>query len=476
MRRILIYILLLFLPGFLYSIVGTDFLLIKNSAEIAGRGGTGSGKYSYISSVIENPASSANNNMPQISLSHLMLHNNNMNYEYIGVGFPVYNNMFSLHFIYLYLPDTFELIGGEETGNTINYNDTCILLSDSLKIKDLFSAGLSLKYIKREIADISATTFSFDFGIIKDFSFFNLAKKIYNNCAIGFALKNLGGSIKFIQTEEKLPLSYSFGLSYSPYPEISFLYDINKIHLRKLYHLFGIEYKTPFLFDLRTGLKFEEETVLMSGIGIRQRIGYVDIKADYAINLFGQAVKNHTISLNIVINPVTKIVVKTNVKKEFVEKHIYVPIAINTNKKITKIAVTEFENISKINDLEYLRKTIPESISTFLGKYSELKIMDNDTVNMKLKALSVKLEDFDTLEKQILLGKILGVDSIIKGSFIEEGNEIQINTKLIDIKSGTIITSDQIKGDINKDMFLLLDKTSRNILTQISNINNASNY
>lgn len=467
---------MLFLPTILYSMMGTDFVLINNSAESAGRGGTGAGRFSHISAAIINPAATVNKHVPQISLSHLMLQDNNMNYEYIGIGFPVYNNMVSLHFIYLYLPDTFELIGGEKTGNIINYNDTCILVSDSIKLKDFFSLGISLKYIRREIADISSSTFAVDIGIIKDFSFFNFAKKIYNNCAIGFSLKNIGGKMKFVQTEEKLPLTYVLGLSYSPYPEIRFLYDINKIRMRNLHHLIGIEYITPFILELRTGIRFEEETVLMTGIGIEQSIGYVNLKADYAVNLLGQAVKNHTVSLNIEIKPITKLVIKTNIKEKIVKEHIYVPVVINTNKKITKIAVTEFENISKSRDLEYLKKTIPESISAFLGKQSKLKVIDSDTVNMKLKALSVKLDDFDTLEKQVLLGKILGVDSIIRGSFIEIENKIQINTKIIDIKTGTIITSDQIQGDLNKDIFLLLDRTSKNILNQISNINNTSNY
>ncbi|MBN1898217.1 MAG: hypothetical protein JW827_05540 [Spirochaetes bacterium] len=158
-----------------------------------------------------------------------------------------------------------------------------------------------------------------------------------------------------------------------------------------------------------------------------------------------------------------------------IEKAVLLPIMINTNKKLLRIGVLSFENTSKSHDLEYLSKTIPESISTFLGKQNELKVIDWESVQQKLNALSLSMEDFNTLNGEMLLGKILKVDTLIRGSFVEVNNKIRINTKLIDISSGTIITSDQIEGDLNKDVFLLMDKTSQTILGQISNFNKTTN-
>lgn len=146
-------------------------------------------------------------------------------------------------------------------------------------------------------------------------------------------------------------------------------------------------------------------------------------------------------------------------------------IGISYMKNLLKIAVLPFDNTSGSRDLEYLSKTISESISTSLGKEKKLKVLDLDTINKKLQSINMTLEDFNILNGDIILGKILNVDTIIRGSYVEINNRIMINTKLVDIRNGTIITSDQIQGDLRKDVFLLLDKTSQNILQQIVTLN-----
>ncbi|MDD5066267.1 MAG: FlgO family outer membrane protein [bacterium] len=158
-----------------------------------------------------------------------------------------------------------------------------------------------------------------------------------------------------------------------------------------------------------------------------------------------------------------------------IENTIIVPIIINADQKLKRVAVLSFENTSHSQNLEYLSRTISESISTFLAKEKDLSILDWNSVNKKMKALSLTLEDFDTLNGDALLGKILNVDTIIRGSFVEINNKIQINSKLVDVKSGTILASDQIQGNLNKDVFLLLDRTSQNILKQMANLSKISN-
>lgn len=146
-------------------------------------------------------------------------------------------------------------------------------------------------------------------------------------------------------------------------------------------------------------------------------------------------------------------------------------IGITYMKSMLKIAVLPFDNTSGSRDLEYLSKTISESISTSLGKEKKLKVLDLDTINKKLQSLNMTLDDFNILNGDVILGKILNVDTVIRGSYVEMNNRILINTKLVDIRNGTIITSDQIQGDLRKDVFLLLDKTSQNILQQIVTLN-----
>lgn len=457
---------LLFLNTSLFS--GKDFLLINNSADSSGKGGTGTAYFGDISYSLINPANTVKNNIPQISFTYQIL-NNNLNYNYVGVGFPFINGLLSLHFIYLYLPNINEEFGGDTTDSYINYNDMAIILSDSFSIFPTFHAGLNIKYIKSEIADVKAETYAFDMGLLKEFNFFNFGKKYYNNLLLGFSTKNLGGKMKYIEQSEELPLTFTGGIKYSPYFNLALLYDMNKTKEKDIYHYVGAEFKTKYIIP-RIGLKLEDETIIMAGLGLQYQTSYLKFKLDYAVNALSQVIKSHTISFNLEIHPVVENITKTIIKEKIVTEPVLVPIVITTNKKIRKIAVINFENTSDSEDLKYLSRTIPETVESFLSECPGVNIVNRKTIENRLKTLAVNSSDFKTENEMKLLGKLLNVDTLITGSYVSINERIRIHTRLVDITSGTIITSDQIQGDMDKDIFLLIDKTAANIRDKMKNL------
>ncbi|MDD5066228.1 MAG: PorV/PorQ family protein [bacterium] len=452
---------------------GNEFLLLNPGSEGTGRGNTGTAQYSDISSVLLNPASSLKNNKPQVSFTYMVV-NNSMNYNYLGLGFPAFNGTASLHLVYLYFPNTEELLGGEETGELVNYNDMALMLSDSFRIRGLFDAGISLKYVKREISDVKGDTLAADMGLIREFSFLDREKHSRNNLSLGLSLKNLGGKIKFMEESEDLPLTLSLGMKYSPYRAVAFLYDLSKTIHEETGHYLGLEYSSPFYLIPRMGLKMEEETVLMIGLGLQYRTGYIRFKLDYSHNLLGQAIKSHSFSLNLEIEPIVRIM-RSEVRTNTVIRERVKERDVSTNRsRIRRIAVLHFENTSRSSDLEYLSQTIPESISTYLARQTNLRIMDRQKVEDKLKSLSVNLSDFRSDSEMQLLGKLLSVDTVISGSYVDVSNQIRINTRLVDTGSGDVIVADQLQSEMNKDIFVLLDRTSQYVLTKIRELNRNS--
>ncbi|MDD5066230.1 MAG: PorV/PorQ family protein [bacterium] len=288
----LIFFLLFSLP----CLAGSDFLLINNSPESLGRGGAGSAGLSDVSHAVLNPASTVMITKPQVSASYLIFQNN-FNYNYFGAGYPVYPGFLSFHVIYLSLSDMDEEMGGEGTSASISYSDAAIAASYSLRIGDIVNAGVSLKYIRRKIEASQDSTWGLDLGVAKEFNFLNLAKKYYPNFILAAAVRHIGGQLKFMETEEDLPLTYTFGFSYSPYTDLFLSYDMNKTREEEMNHSLGLEYRTPFYIIPRIGLKMEEEIILMTGLGLRYNLGFISIKCDYAYNLLGQQVKSHAVSL-----------------------------------------------------------------------------------------------------------------------------------------------------------------------------------
>ncbi len=300
-KIILSFIISLSATSLIYgNFTGSDFLLINNSAERYTTGGAGAAKYSDISFSPYNPAAPGKNRMVQISLSHLIL-NNNLNFEYIGIGGPFLYTTLSLHLVYLYYPNNFESIGGENTDISINYSDMAVILSEAVPIKKFITLGLNVKFIKREIAGVKTTGYAIDFGAIKNFYFFNFDKNIDNNFGIGFSIKNIGSQLKFLQESESLPLTFTAGIKYSPYKVFTFLYDFNKSLSRTPIHNIGIEYNTKFHITPGVGIEIGEEINFTGGIGLNYQMGHLKFKANYSVNIFGSMIKNHNISLNIKI-------------------------------------------------------------------------------------------------------------------------------------------------------------------------------
>lgn len=163
----------------------------------------------------------------------------------------------------------------------------------------------------------------------------------------------------------------------------------------------------------------------------------------------------------------------TDKYKIIVDNEVTLPII--KKDEITKVAIMDFENLSESKDLKYLSKIISEAISTSLGKNRDIKVLDSKSIQNHLKKLSMTVENFKTLNESTVLGKILGIDIIIRGSFLEIKNQILINIKLIDIETGLILAADQIKGSTGKGLFLLLDKTSQYIISQILKLNKSMN-
>ena len=241
-------------------------------------------------------------------------------------------------------------------------------------------------------------------------------------------------------------------------------------HMKQV-NYFGIEYKTPFYVLPRIGLKFEEETVLMTGIGFNYQTSYLKFKIDYSHNLLGQVIKSHSISLNLEIHPVVKVVKKVIQTKAVIERKSVTNFLLSEKQKIKRIAVLDFKNTSQSEDLEYLAQTISESIATFLAKQNDIKIMDRKAVVSKLKKLYIELSDFQNEKEMKLLGRLLKVDTLIIGSFVDINNKLRINTRLIDIKTGDVIIADQMQSDADKEIFLFLDKTAMDILKEIRELN-----
>jgi hypothetical protein len=123
--------------------------------------------------------------------------------------------------------------------------------------KHIFSAGMSLKYIRMKIEEESAVGWAIDGGLL-------FSPDVIRGLRIGVSVLNIGPGIKFIEKEDPLPLNTRFGASYQIGP-ILITSDINKLRDNDWKFNFGAAYKIHSSLELYGGYNTYDENESISG-------------------------------------------------------------------------------------------------------------------------------------------------------------------------------------------------------------------
>ena len=199
-------------------------------------------------------------------------------------------------------------------------------LSYSRQLTESISIGLTTNFISERMADVSASGFAFDFGVIYD----NLAS--VSGLSIGFVVKNLGPSMKFDGSglvnegqlnglnrppnfysidaaEFELPSNFQIALGYIPVVD-----EINSLVFSGIYqnnnfsgdeYKLGGEYGYNNIFFVRAGYQFAPDISenyiygFTAGVGLDYKVEGFGFKIDYAYRDVEFFDGNHVIALTL---------------------------------------------------------------------------------------------------------------------------------------------------------------------------------
>jgi TolB-like protein/class 3 adenylate cyclase/Tfp pilus assembly protein PilF len=116
------------------------------------------------------------------------------------------------------------------------------------------------------------------------------------------------------------------------------------------------------------------------------------------------------------------------------------------------IAVLPFDNQNRDSDTDYLSDGIPESIIHSLSQLPQLRVMARSTV------FSYKGKDVDPRK----VGNDLGVDAVLMGRLIQQGDNLAIRTELVDVADGTEIWGQQYNRRL-ADVFAVQEDIAKEI-------------
>lgn len=132
------------------------------------------------------------------------------------------------------------------------------------------------------------------------------------------------------------------------------------------------------------------------------------------------------------------------------------------------IAISYFDNSSGDAKYNALSKGIADMLITDLSKIKGITIVEREKLEkliQEIKLGQTKYFDQATAQK---LGKGLGAQNILTGSFYILDNTIRMDARLIDVQTGGIIFAEQVSG--NKNNFFALHQQLANLLAKKLNI------
>jgi len=128
------------------------------------------------------------------------------------------------------------------------------------------------------------------------------------------------------------------------------------------------------------------------------------------------------------------------------------------------IAVMYFENRSKEPDLD---KILVDMLTTNLARHEELEVVSSQRLFDILKNLGQM--EVETIDRNVAtqIANRAGVKTMLLGSIIQIGDQIRINSQLTDVKTGSIIGSELVKGEKIEDIFAMVDLLTEKVADRL---------
>ncbi len=194
---------------------GAQFLKIDSDARFSGMGSAGMASVYGINSINYNPAGLAAMTSPEVAFSHskwLM----DANHDFVGVGMPI--GGFKAGLGVTRLSNSSFDGRGEDRSASGGYSAYDQAVSLGFAVKNF---GGTVKYIQSSIAGVRAQAFAVDLGVRQALKGLP--------ASIGFGVQNLGNGIKYLSQRDNLPLSVNAGVTVVALPGMSLALDVKRM-------------------------------------------------------------------------------------------------------------------------------------------------------------------------------------------------------------------------------------------------------
>jgi TolB-like protein len=121
-----------------------------------------------------------------------------------------------------------------------------------------------------------------------------------------------------------------------------------------------------------------------------------------------------------------------------------------------RLAVLYFDNecVTDREGLDAFRKGIADTLITDLGRLGRLQVVERERLDTLLAELRLQQSGLVDPAAAAKLGKMLGAQALLMGSYTAIGGTIRIDARIVEVETGLVLKAEEVTGPTN-DFFQL---------------------
>ncbi len=128
-------------------------------------------------------------------------------------------------------------------------------------------------------------------------------------------------------------------------------------------------------------------------------------------------------------------------------------VGVDTDAKhgiVKNIAVYPFlpDGLEQSPDTDFLSEWLSQSLSEFFTEQKSIRILERQKLSLALDELQIGTSELADEKTRLRLGRLLGVDHFVFGSFLRIGDQLLVSGYLVNTTSGIVVTAADSDGDM----------------------------
>ncbi len=140
--------------------------------------------------------------------------------------------------------------------------------------------------------------------------------------------------------------------------------------------------------------------------------------------------------------------------------------ADTTSPRTYKVAVLHFANYAG-NDYERCVRSLSDMLMTRLGKSEKLTIIERIQIERAMQNFALELSGAVDARTAAEIGKWLGANAVVLGSFTQFGEEFRLDARLIDGRTGALLVAENARGT-GDEVMTLVDQLGERLLSRLT--------